>query len=174
MILLTKSFLRFPRPPTVSASGGSSGFPSGSWIPRDVRKSPNAVETGLSVHVEPVIRGDIERANASPSLRRTLLQIFVKHLFPTPPRAGWRCPLSHRRDQVGRRRTGRGDRRLALGLLHRSLSCNRRTSLAEREIALNRSRWLCRGQSDTNSIELFLPRSSRGLSTFLIAAITAF
>jgi hypothetical protein len=28
-----------PRPSTVSACGGSSGLPWGSWMPRDVRKS---------------------------------------------------------------------------------------------------------------------------------------
>ena len=34
----TSSFLRLPSPFTVSASGGSSGAPSGSRIPREARK----------------------------------------------------------------------------------------------------------------------------------------
>jgi hypothetical protein len=49
-----------------------------------VQKVANAVETGLSIHVKPVVRGEIEGAEYVPSLLCTLLKIFVEHLFPTP------------------------------------------------------------------------------------------
>ena len=62
---------------------GSSGFPSGSWIPRELEEVANAVETGLAIHVEPVVRGEIEGAKCFPFCARTLLKIFVEHLFPT-------------------------------------------------------------------------------------------
>ena len=83
MTVLTKSFLRFPSPPTVSACGGSSGLPSGSWIPRAVRKSRTPFEAGLPIHIEPVVRGDLEGTKGFASLGCTLLQVRVKHLFPT-------------------------------------------------------------------------------------------
>ena len=63
--------------------GGSSGLPSGSWIPRDLEKVANAVETGLPIHIEPVVRGEIEGTKCFASLRRTLLKVLVEHLFPT-------------------------------------------------------------------------------------------
>jgi hypothetical protein len=46
-------------------------------------KVPNAVVPGFSIHIEAIVRGNIERTKCVASLRRTLLKIFVKHLFPT-------------------------------------------------------------------------------------------
>jgi hypothetical protein len=46
------------------------------------KEGANAVETGLAIHVEPVVCGEIEGAKRFPSLPRTLLKIFVEHLFP--------------------------------------------------------------------------------------------
>src|SRR5439155_24471810 len=43
----------------------------------------NAVEAGLPIYIEPVVRGDIERTKCFASLRRALLKVLVKHLFPT-------------------------------------------------------------------------------------------
>src|SRR6516162_9721489 len=48
------------------------------------QKVANAIETGLPIHVEPIVRGEIEGAECFSSLPRTLLKIFVEHLFPTP------------------------------------------------------------------------------------------
>jgi hypothetical protein len=45
--------------------------------------APSNVETGLAIHVEPVVRGEIEGAKRFPFLFRTLLKIFVEHLLPT-------------------------------------------------------------------------------------------
>ena len=39
-IRLNSSFLRLPRPQTVSRSGASPADPAGSWMPRDSRKAP--------------------------------------------------------------------------------------------------------------------------------------
>ncbi|MGZ3302119.1 MAG: hypothetical protein ACXVBG_14530, partial [Isosphaeraceae bacterium] len=43
----------------------------------------NAIETWLPVHVEPIVRGEIEGAECFTSLLRALPKIFVEHLFPT-------------------------------------------------------------------------------------------
>jgi hypothetical protein len=73
------------------------------------------------------------------SLRRTLLKVFVEHLFPT------------RRVNVGRVRYHTievkkygivplpSDHASALGQLHRTLSCYQRTSITESSTALNRA-----------------------------------
>jgi hypothetical protein len=44
----------------------------------------NAVEAGLPIHIEPVVRGEIEGAKCFASLSRTLLKVLVEHLLPTP------------------------------------------------------------------------------------------
>src|SRR4030095_471204 len=46
-------------------------------------KVPHAVEAGLPIHIEPVIRGDLERTKWCTGVRRALLQVGIKHLFPT-------------------------------------------------------------------------------------------
>src|SRR6516165_6518895 len=86
-------------------------------------KVMNAVVAGLAIHIEAIVRGDIEGTKSFASLRRTLLKVFVKHLFPT------------RRMYAG----GVGDHAvevkkdgivlvaadaLAIGLPHGSLSCS--------------------------------------------------
>jgi hypothetical protein len=45
--LVDQVVLAVPSPPTVSASGGSSMLPSGSWIPRDMRKSRTPSKRGF-------------------------------------------------------------------------------------------------------------------------------
>src|SRR5438105_15148573 len=45
-------------------------------------KVPNAVVPGFSIHIEAIVRVNIEGTKCVASLRRTLLKIFVKHLFP--------------------------------------------------------------------------------------------
>jgi hypothetical protein len=45
-------------------------------------KVANAVETGLAIHIEPVIRGEIKGTECFPAVPRTLLKVFVEHLFP--------------------------------------------------------------------------------------------
>src|SRR5262245_64342810 len=46
-------------------------------------KIANAVEAGLPIHMQPVVRGDIERTEGFASLHRTLLEIRIEHLLPT-------------------------------------------------------------------------------------------
>src|SRR6516225_5277741 len=46
-------------------------------------KISNAIKTRLSVYIEPVVIGEIERAKCFASLVRTLLQVLVEHPFPT-------------------------------------------------------------------------------------------
>src|SRR5215470_6463452 len=43
-------------------------------------KVAHAVEPGLPIHIEPVIRGDLEGTKGFASFRRPLLQICIKHL----------------------------------------------------------------------------------------------
>src|SRR6516165_527388 len=57
MTSLTNSFLRFP--------------------------SADTIEAGLPIHIESVARGELERTKLFACLRRTILQVLVKHLFPT-------------------------------------------------------------------------------------------
>ena len=69
-------FLRFPRPQTVSSSGGSSAAPSGNEIDRDARKRPHAVVARLAVDVGEVVgvgvglddapRGEVGREEPRP------------------------------------------------------------------------------------------------------------
>ena len=47
------------------------------------KKVANAVEARLSIHIQPIIRGGIERKKCFASLHCTFLEVFVKHLFPT-------------------------------------------------------------------------------------------
>src|SRR6516164_259093 len=47
------------------------------------KKVATAVKAGLPVHIEPVVRGDVEGAERFASLGCTLLKVLVKHLFPT-------------------------------------------------------------------------------------------
>src|SRR5215469_7190745 len=47
------------------------------------QKVTNPVVAGLAIHIEAIVRGDIEGTKCFASLRRTLLKVFVKHLFPT-------------------------------------------------------------------------------------------
>jgi len=44
-------------------------------------KIANTVEVGLTIHIEPVVHGDIEGTKCFASLRRALLKVLVKHLF---------------------------------------------------------------------------------------------
>src|SRR5215469_11531103 len=46
------------------------------------QKVANAVVAGLAIHIEPIVRGDIEGTKCLASLHRSLLKILVKHLFP--------------------------------------------------------------------------------------------
>src|SRR2546421_6989782 len=124
MTSLTRSFLRFPSPPTVSACGGSSGVPSGRWMPREVRKSRTPSNRGLPIHIEPVIRGDLEGTKWFACVRSALLKVRIKHLFPTR-----RVYAGSVRDHaVEVEQDGivfvAGDRILVIGLLHDSLLCN--------------------------------------------------
>src|SRR5262249_46874782 len=87
-------------------------------------KVAHAVEPGLPIHIEPVIRGDLEGTKGFASFRRPLLQICIKHLFPT------RCVYSGgvRDHAVKVEQDGivfvAGDYILVIELLHRSLLCN--------------------------------------------------
>src|SRR6516164_7911237 len=81
MTILIKAFLRFPSPPTVSACGGVRA----SLGERDIagrEKVANTVEAGLSIHIEAVICGEIKGAECFASLRCTLQEVLVEHLFP--------------------------------------------------------------------------------------------
>ena len=62
----TSSFLRLPSPWTVSASGGSSGRPSGSSIPREARNDAHAVVARLAVDVVVVVGAGSNGTNGSP------------------------------------------------------------------------------------------------------------
>jgi hypothetical protein len=46
-------------------------------------KIANAVEARLPIHIEPVVRREIEWTKCFASLRCTLLKVLIKHLFPT-------------------------------------------------------------------------------------------
>jgi hypothetical protein len=46
-------------------------------------KVTNAVEAGLSIHIMPVVRGEIEGTKCFTCPCRTLLKVLVEHLFPT-------------------------------------------------------------------------------------------
>src|SRR4029453_8729934 len=83
MTSLTRSFLRFPSPHTVLACGGGI---RGSLREVDAtggEKVAHAVEPGLPIYIEPVIRGDLEGTKWFTGVRITLLQVRIKHLFPT-------------------------------------------------------------------------------------------
>src|SRR6266704_2270943 len=41
------------------------------------------VEPGLAIHIEPVIRGDLEGTKGFAGVRNALLKVRIKHLFPT-------------------------------------------------------------------------------------------
>src|SRR5262249_4114112 len=89
-------------------------------------KVANAVEAGLPIHIEPVVRDEIERAKCFASLRRTLLKVLVEHLFPTGRvEAG-----GVRYHTVEVEKDGvvlvAGDHAPAVGLPHRTLSCYQR------------------------------------------------
>src|SRR5262249_13729407 len=90
----------------------------------------NAVEAGLPIHIQPVVRDEIERAKCFAFLRRALLKVLVEHLLPTGRvEAG-----GVRYDTVEVEKHGvvlvAGDHALAVGLPHRTLSCYQRTSLS--------------------------------------------
>src|SRR5262245_22771837 len=91
-------------------------------------KITNAVVAGLPIHIEPVVRGDIEGAKCFASLRRALLKVLVEHLFPT----GCVEVSGVRYHTVEVKEDGvvlvAGDHAPAVGLLHRPLSCYQRTS----------------------------------------------
>src|SRR5215468_7608999 len=92
-------------------------------------KVANAVEAGLPIHIEPVVRDEIERAKCFACLRRALLKVLVEHLFPTG-----RVEVGGvRYHTVEVKKDGlvlvAGDHAPADGL-HRPLSCYRRTSLS--------------------------------------------
>src|SRR5262252_2990277 len=87
-------------------------------------KVAHAVESGLAIHIEPVIRGDLEGTKGFACVRRALLQVRIKHLFPTR-----RVYVGGVRDHaVEVEQDGivcvAGDRILVIELLHRSLLCN--------------------------------------------------
>src|SRR5262249_31162861 len=89
----------------------------------------NAVEAGLPIHIEPVVRGEIEGAKCFASLRRTLLKVLVEHLFPTGRvEAGGVRYHTVEVEKDGVVLVAR-DHAPAVGL-HRPLSCYRRTSLS--------------------------------------------
>src|SRR5262249_35230514 len=46
-------------------------------------KIANAVETGLPVHMKPVVGGDVERMEGFAPLHCTRLEVRIEHLFPT-------------------------------------------------------------------------------------------
>src|SRR5215468_404453 len=113
-------------------------------------KVANAVEAGLPIHIEPVVRDEIERAKCFACLRRALLKVLVEHLFPT----GRVDVGGVRYHTVEVKKDGvvpvAGDHTPAVGLPHRSLSCYQRTSLKGRANALNHS-WAQRAGATTTS-----------------------
>src|SRR6516164_3441236 len=85
-------------------------------------KVANAVVAGLAIYIEAVVRGDIEGTKYFASLRRTLLKVFVKHLFPTRRMyAGGIGDHAVEVEQDGVVPVA-GNRTRARGLLRRSLS----------------------------------------------------
>jgi hypothetical protein len=78
----TFSFLRFARPHTVSMSGASSGEPSGSWMPREARKSRAPFSARLAVHQQQVVGSDFERPERFAHPLLPLLQKLVEHFLP--------------------------------------------------------------------------------------------
>src|SRR4029453_15226338 len=46
-------------------------------------KVAHAVKPGLAIHIEPVIRGDLEGTKGFACVSSALLQVRIKHLFPT-------------------------------------------------------------------------------------------
>ncbi len=78
----TSSFLRLPSPWTVSASGGSSGSPSGSSIPRDCEEDADAVIARLAVDVFVVVASRVERHELFALRLGPLLQELVEGLLP--------------------------------------------------------------------------------------------
>jgi hypothetical protein len=120
MILLT---LAVPEPAHRFGLRGVVNAPFGELDAARIEKVSNTVEAGLPVHMEPVVRGEIERTKCFASLRPTLLKELVKHLFPTS-----RVDAGGVRDHtVEIEQDGvvlvAGDRKFAPGLPHRSLSC---------------------------------------------------
>src|SRR6516162_6289080 len=85
-------------------------------------KVANAVVTGLAVHIEPIVRGDIEGMKCFAFLRRTLLKVLVEHLFPRRRvNAGGVGDRTIKVEQDGIVPVS-GDRTLGIGLWHFSLS----------------------------------------------------
>src|SRR5271166_3213714 len=110
MISSNRTFLRFPSPATVSASGGSSGLPS--------EKVPNTIEARLPIHIQPVVHDRVEGMESFACPSRALLEILVEHLFPAcRVQAGRVCDYSVEIEQDGIV-TFATDRALAHGLLH--------------------------------------------------------
>src|SRR5215813_5708571 len=84
-------------------------------------KVADAVVARLAIHVEPVVRGDVEGTEYFAYLRRTLPKVLVKHLFPT--RRVNACGVGNHTvkvEQDGVVPVSR-DRTLALGLPRRPL-----------------------------------------------------
>src|SRR2546428_4857710 len=88
-------------------------------------KVAHAVEPGLAIYIEPVIRGDLEGTKWFAGVRSALLKVRIKHLFPTR-RVYGRGVRDH---AVEVEQDGivlvADDRTLAIGLPHRSLLCKR-------------------------------------------------
>src|SRR5713101_1699274 len=87
-------------------------------------KIAHAVEPGLPIHIEPVIRGDLEGTKWFACVRSALLKVRIKHLFPTR-----RVYAGSVRDHaVEVEQDGivcvAGDRTLVIELLHGSLPCH--------------------------------------------------
>jgi hypothetical protein len=85
-------------------------------------KVANAVVAGLAIHIEAIVGGDIEGTKCFAPLRRTLLKVFVKHLFPT--RRMYTGGIGDHTVEVEQDGVVlvSGDRTLALGLPRRLLS----------------------------------------------------
>src|SRR6516164_1037956 len=85
-------------------------------------KVANPVVAGLAVHIEAIVWGDIKGTKCFASLRRTPLQVLIKHLFPAR-RVHTGCVSDHtvEVEQSGVILVAR-DRQVAVLLPHRSLS----------------------------------------------------
>src|SRR5262249_59564906 len=110
----------------------------------------NAVEAGLPIHIEAVVRDKIERAKCFGSLRRAFLKALVEHLFPTGRvEAGGVRYHTVEVEKHGVVLVAR-DHAPAVGLLHQTLSCYQRTSLFFNSL-IAYSRSPCSGRCEARS-----------------------
>src|SRR4029077_1968526 len=80
--LVDQVVLAVPEPAHCFSLRGVVHAPLGELDTARYQKIANAVEAGLPVNIQPVVRDNIEGTKYFASLRRTLLQKFVKHPFP--------------------------------------------------------------------------------------------